>query len=225
MPDINGIPYVESDDLVSAYPAASQALAQEVSDQLASKLVYPSGGSDGDLLAKDGTAAEWIAVPEAGLTLITTESFSAVSSVSLNGVFTSDYANYRLIFTGVGSVRAFVINWRVRAAGTDATGSNYSSAEVLRESGLFLSRDFSGTNGRIGTTETSAVRFSADIYSPQLSAITGLVSHETAVTVGTNIIMYLAGSVHDLTNSYDGLTIFPDSGTITGTIRVYGYKD
>ena len=38
MPDINGIPYVESTDLVSAYPAASQALAQEISDQLALKL-------------------------------------------------------------------------------------------------------------------------------------------------------------------------------------------
>ena len=43
MPDINGIPYVESSDLVSAYPAASQALAQEVSDQLASKLPYSYG--------------------------------------------------------------------------------------------------------------------------------------------------------------------------------------
>ena len=43
MPDINGIPYVESSDLVSAYPAASQALAQEVSDQLASKLPYEYG--------------------------------------------------------------------------------------------------------------------------------------------------------------------------------------
>ena len=43
MPDINGIPYVESSDLVSAYPAASQALAQEVSDQLASKLDLAGG--------------------------------------------------------------------------------------------------------------------------------------------------------------------------------------
>lgn len=43
MPDINGIPYVESTDLVSAYPAASQALAQEVSDQLASKLDLAGG--------------------------------------------------------------------------------------------------------------------------------------------------------------------------------------
>lgn len=43
MPDINGIPYVESTDLVSAYPAASQALAQEISDQLASKLPYAYG--------------------------------------------------------------------------------------------------------------------------------------------------------------------------------------
>ena len=38
MPDINGIPYVESGDLVSAYPTVSQDLAQEVSDQLATKL-------------------------------------------------------------------------------------------------------------------------------------------------------------------------------------------
>jgi hypothetical protein len=43
MADINGIPYVESDDLVSAYPTVSQALAQEVSDQLASKLPYSFG--------------------------------------------------------------------------------------------------------------------------------------------------------------------------------------
>lgn len=55
MPDINGIPYVESGDLVSAYPTVSQDLAQEVSDQLASKLPYsygtatPSTSDDGFL--------------------------------------------------------------------------------------------------------------------------------------------------------------------------------
>ena len=43
MPDINGIPYVESDDLVSAYPAVSQSLAQELSDQLAAKVPYAYG--------------------------------------------------------------------------------------------------------------------------------------------------------------------------------------
>jgi hypothetical protein len=43
MADINGIPYVESGDLVSAYPTVSQDLAQEVSDQLASKLPYSYG--------------------------------------------------------------------------------------------------------------------------------------------------------------------------------------
>jgi hypothetical protein len=43
MPDINGIPYVDSGDLVAGYPAVSQSLAQEVSDQLASKLPYSFG--------------------------------------------------------------------------------------------------------------------------------------------------------------------------------------
>jgi hypothetical protein len=27
------------------------------------------------------------------------------------------------------------------------------------------------------------------------------------------------------TTSFDGITIYPSSGTITGTIRVYGYKN
>lgn len=55
MADINGIPYVESGDLVSAYPTVSQNLAQEVSDQLATKpaktsaTTAPSTPATGDI--------------------------------------------------------------------------------------------------------------------------------------------------------------------------------
>ena len=59
MADVNGIPYVEPGDLVSGYPAVSQTLAQEVSDQLASKLPYeysdsePTTSTDGFLWFDD----------------------------------------------------------------------------------------------------------------------------------------------------------------------------
>lgn len=56
MPDINGIPYVDSTDLVSAYPTVSQALAQEVSDQLASKLDLAGGKILQIVRATDSTA-------------------------------------------------------------------------------------------------------------------------------------------------------------------------
>jgi len=59
MADINGIPYVEATDLVSAYPGTSLALATELDTQLGSKLDYPAGGADGDALIKDGTDALW----------------------------------------------------------------------------------------------------------------------------------------------------------------------
>jgi len=56
MPDINGIPYVESTDLVSGYPSVSQSLAQEVSDQLASKLDLAGGKILQIVRATDSTA-------------------------------------------------------------------------------------------------------------------------------------------------------------------------
>jgi hypothetical protein len=40
MADINGIPYVEATDLVSAYPGVSLALATELDDQLGSKVPF-----------------------------------------------------------------------------------------------------------------------------------------------------------------------------------------
>lgn len=55
MPDINGIPYVESSDLVSGWPTVSQSVAQEVSDQLASKLDLAGGKVLQIVRATDGT--------------------------------------------------------------------------------------------------------------------------------------------------------------------------
>ena len=30
---------------------------------------------------------------------------------------------------------------------------------------------------------------------------------------------------HSLATAYDGMTIYPPSGTITGSVRVYGYRN
>jgi hypothetical protein len=202
----------------------SQSLAQEVNDQLASKLDYPSGGSDGDLLAKDGTDAEWIAAPEPGLTLITAESFSAVSSVSLNNCFTTTYENYRIMMQVSGSTTITGVALRMRASATDATGANYNWQGSIGRTGAVLgSGTDSDTSARIiqeQTTGTAPV--SMDIFRPFIAGST-LATYQSYRLLDNYGAVH--SFVHSLATSYDGFTLFPSSGTITGIIRVYGYRD
>jgi hypothetical protein len=194
---------------------------------LADKVAYPTGGSDGDLLAKDGTAAEWIAVPEAGLTFITAESFSAVSSVSINGCFTSDYQNYMLNLNTVGST-VIALLFRLRNSGSDITSGVYSRQILyLQDTTFFNNRLSSQTSGQFAPARTSAIGTRLELFSPQAATVKNYscTSTDYGMSVVTNAnLQSIAGSVNSTTQC-DGITILTDTGTITGTIRVYGYKD
>jgi hypothetical protein len=208
MPDINGIPYVESDDLVSAYPAVSQSLAQEVSDQLASKL--------------DASA---YVTP--GLELVTTETFSGVSSVSLNSCFSGDYDSYRIVIsnaTGSVSVNDWLI--RVRASGTDLTGSVYTYQFIYNTQAAGPTRAYGvATHGYLGYLMDEGTMASFDIASPFDTVRTQSVVAWQGFSAASTTISGVAGFTVDNATSYDGFTIYLNSGTMSGTIRVYGYKD
>jgi len=199
-----------------------------LNNKLAAKLAYPSGGSDGDLLAKDGTAAEWVAAPEAGLTLIASESFTTVSSVSLNGCFTSDYENYRIMFVPSTTTNAR-LRLRYRASGSDNTTSNYAWTDGFSQNGGTVG------GGNSSNSDTAARLFyignsmpgalSADIFSPNASLNTSGVSHGTYRQSEPLMSYVLAGHIFLATTSFDGFTLYPESSTMSGTVRVYGYKD
>ena len=217
MPDINGIPYVESTDLVSAYPAVSLALAQELDDQLAAKADYPSGGSNGDLLTKSGTTTAWAAPSVAGLTLITSESFSAVSSVSINGCFTSSYDNYAIVLRILGTADENLL-MRLRVSGSDNSGSNYINVDV---DGSTTTTTTQWRPTALGSTNHSAG--TVHVFAPNDAVRTQMISH---VAAGNGTLTgYLTSATHTQSTAYDGFTFYPSSGTITGTLRVYGYKD
>lgn len=158
-----------------------------------------------------------------GLVLIDEESFSAVSSVSLNNVFSATYANYRVILNVPSVSTSSQLRLRYRLSGTDTT-TNYRWTRVEAStqpsgpgneqgnSDLFVDLTFMETAG-------SAV---IDIIGPQLAQRT-FCSYQSA-RLGT--YLYTVGGVGVQTDStqFDGLTIYRASGTFTGTVRVYGYK-
>jgi hypothetical protein len=151
---------------------------------------------------------------------IETVSFTTSSSESFNDVFSATYDNYRLVFAGLTSVDGAYIGGRFRVAGSDNSTSNYYTQ---------ISRAFSTTaNGLISTAGTNfgdlfqgkpnGCHFSLDIYNPfatKNSALTGIGGRDNNI--------HLVSHQFQATTSFTGISLFPGSGTMTGTVSIYGY--
>lgn len=153
-----------------------------------------------------------------------TTTFTGVTSLSLNGVFTSTYTNYRIVLNSVASTGT-LINMRMRAAGTDATGGNYLwNINYISPAGGAYTSYGNGNNVTLASIAsvvgTSTAPASLDVFYPQLARPTSV---QGGGTFGDSngVSNYF---VHNLSTAYDGFTIYPASGNMTGTISVYGYK-
>jgi len=161
-----------------------------------------------------------------GLVHINTTTFSAVSSVSLNNVFTSDYDNYRVILTGAGS-GSLIVTARLRVGGTDNTGANFDRQRLyINGSGVTATRYNSQTDFALGgfdTPDRGLITF--DVFRPFLTTSTLFNAMNSWPASGSDPVMFIGVGSNSLTTSFDGFTLIASAGTITGTIRVYGYKN
>lgn len=151
-------------------------------------------------------------------------SFSAVSTLSLNGVFSADYDNYVMMFWGISSASPATVYGRYRASGTDdATASSYTRqflyATGTSVGGLRSSADYLAEVMRCYSVMTGC---QMSVYGPYLAQPTAFRS----VTVSDNSGAYIVDHAvtHNQSTSYDGFTLYPNTGTISGRIAVYGLR-
>ena len=151
--------------------------------------------------------------------------FSGASSVSLNGCFSSTYDNYRITFqpTALAGIADADLHFYGRASGVNTT-TNMASERIMQ-----YSTSIAGTevgSGRFAIISSNYAEFSQyviDMKCPFLSRRTVWNSAGAYVTnVGVPYQTLFMGYV-DLSTSFDGFTVYPGAGTISGTIRVYGY--
>jgi len=149
-----------------------------------------------------------------------TTTFAGVTSLTLNGVFTSAYKNYTAIIKFVKSGDAYAY-LRLSAAATPASSSNYQRNSIQKGSGGSLS----GSNGtdtsvQLGELERD-IRATFNFIGPQLAENTGIFS---SLLYNENLEIRFVR--HNLTTQYDGLNLTISGGNFTsGTIQVFGYKD
>ena len=170
----------------------------------------------------------WVSVTPTsnqGLTLINTTSFSGVSSVSLPaGTFTNTYTNYLLTFPGIVPSGTNVdLTMRVRASGTDLSGSVYNSTTLGGPTTSFTN-SLSQTSWTVGGSNASDTRklFSINLFEPTKAVYTTGYSVGTSDSGGYGIFRWYGVAN---TNAYDSVTLFVSSGTFAGKILVYGFNE
>ena len=150
-----------------------------------------------------------------------TVTFSAASSVSLNGIFTATYANYMIVNTVLCATGGVYGTFRMRAAGTDVSTSTYKYGQSYLNATAagFEVGSASATNMQITTLGTSSGQIIIYINSPFLAVETGLFANAQGNTTFTAAFGQQTGST-----SFDGFTFGSASSTITGKLTVFGIK-
>ena len=219
----------------SAYDLANGAIAKTLIDAEGDLIVGDASdavqrlaiGTNGQVLTVDTSVdgkIKWGSV-SSGLTLITKSTFSGASSHSINDCFSSTYDFYevKIAFTAGTGAPDFTI--RLRAAGTDDT-ADYAGTTIYAFGATIGSNDnnVAGTDeffvAGSGNNTAQFTAIHARICNPYKSQVTTLFADSSYGT--SNVFNFQNIGYHNDTGSFDGFTLRASTGTMTGTIYVYG---
>lgn len=154
-----------------------------------------------------------------------TVTFGGVSSLSLNGVFTTSFTNYVIMWDLLGTAD-MVPNVKMRASGTDTTNNYWASRFYQIDASIGGQNN--GSNAAWGISPNAVKKYFGEmtLFNPKATANTYMHQSSYLLTSDASAASMAQQQAHGAylsTTSFDGFTIFPSSGTIAGTIRVFGY--
>ena len=174
------------------------------------------------------TATDANNMKNSGLVYLDSATFAGAGTKSINNCFSTAYTNYRIIVQ-IDSVSAnSVCALRWRSGGGDNVTANqfWSMANVFASGSTTVSAASSDTSWTLFWTNTTIPSMAViEACGPNKAqstfatiASSGDNSTHTAWTASQG------GYFHNQNYQADGLTVFTSSGTMQGTITVYGYR-
>ena len=150
------------------------------------------------------------------------------TSMSVNGVFSGTFDNYRITWTSSTRSSTNSLGFRLRAAGTDLTAATYDFVRGVDSGTTRAVTSSSATTSppidlgiAAGMTSNGVV----DLFGPALVAPTTAQVQATLLSASV-MSSSQVGFVAESTAAYDGFTIAVTSpNTWSGVVRVYGYNN
>ena len=217
--------------------AITKASSSAVAPAAKGDLVVGNATNDSGILAV-GTAAQVLTVDSStatglkwaapagggsGYTFIGTTTFSSTGTVNVNSVFSGTYDLYKVYITTTGQTNSTEQRLRFRTSGSDNSNSNYTwqnfqSASTSNVGTRSINANYMYATYSTGGPSLSAIDF-AFPYNNDKQTMMNLNS-ACGLDYGQN---ELTGGRFGADTSFDGFTLYTNSGTFTaGTITVYG---
>ena len=161
----------------------------------------------------------------AGLVYVNETIFSGSGTPFINGCFTSSYKNYRVIMN-LSTSNSTNVRIRFRfGTNTPDVASVYDRYGFFVAGGTLTNSTSTGETSyyfvstTAGTTDIASVAM--DVFSPNAAEKTVVQSQSWNTNTGG--LMFLNCRMNN-TTQYTGIEITADAGTLTGSMRVYGYR-
>lgn len=188
-------------------------------------------GTNGYVLTANSSATngvEWAAAASGAMVLTGSADFSTSSAVNINNCFSSTYLNYivQVNLTASSATDADIL-WRMRVSGSDDSSSNYQEQRIYQRSttvGGYASTQTYQLLGNTATSHASKTLYELNLADPYIAKPTVWSSTSNSWNSSAENYQYRFTGCHNVSTSYDGITIYPSSGNITGKIRIFGYK-
>jgi hypothetical protein len=187
-------------------------------------------GANNTVLTADSSTAtglKWAAAGSAGaLTKITSASFSAQSSVAIDGCFTSTYTKYFAIWEATSSVADADLQLQFRYAGpttqtstASGSGFGYVRGNTVNTWGYVSQAQNTIINSLGSATSFGNITFDNVGNSSQTPCFFGQGFGDSFQAINQY------SGYNDTARTYTGFLLKPDSGTITGSYAIYGLEN
>jgi hypothetical protein len=154
-------------------------------------------------------------------------SFTNANNISFNGVFNSTYDTYKIVYNFNAIGGSTEVQFRFRETSTDYTSNWYGSGLLVDYTGGTASsrprnNGSTGSIGNVGTGDSNSVA-GEFIAQRQLSGTVGKILGLQYNSISTGPVFF-GYQCHGMTN-ITGFTLIGASVNITGTIKIYGYRN
>jgi hypothetical protein len=173
----------------------------------------------------------WVAAANntgSGLVHIETQTFSAVSAVNFDNVFTGTFKKYKIIVNIDSSSGALINFLRFRTGGSTNASALYDGlSQPWNNTGILAPSIRNNTTSIVAGASYNYAQSGniIDVYQPFQTARTLVQYFSGDHPADAAMSMELGVAAFDATTSFDGFSYFLSSGTFSGNVSVYGCKE